>query len=287
LRKKQSTVIPGEVLFKLYDTYGFPTDLTADIVEADGFSIDEAGFESCMEEQRKKAREHWKGSGEEAVGTIYRELIEQGNHVNFIGYNEMQANSKVVALLHDGEQVSQARVGEQIEILTETTPFYGESGGQAGDIGSISADGLKVDIIETRKPLPELIVHVGKVTKGTLEMGQDVQLTVDTTARQATASLATTSSRRAHWWRQIVCVSISAIILRSLMMSLSASKPKSTGASVKTVPWRPARCQQTRLSQREQQLSLAKNTVSVSESSIWVTSAWNSAGAPTRPQPEI
>ena len=187
LRKKQSTVIPGEVLFKLYDTYGFPTDLTADIVEADGFSIDEAGFESCMEEQRKKAREHWKGSGEEAVGTIYRELIEQGNHVNFIGYNEMQANSKVVALLHDGEQVSQARVGEQIEILTETTPFYGESGGQAGDIGSISADGLKVDIIETRKPLPELIVHVGKVTEGTLEMGQDVQLTVDTAARQATA----------------------------------------------------------------------------------------------------
>jgi len=187
LRKKQSTVIPGEVLFKLYDTYGFPTDLTADIVEADGFSIDEAGFESCMEEQRKKAREHWKGSGEEAVGTIYRELIEQGNNVNFIGYNEMQTNSKVVALLHDGEQVSQARVGEQIEILTETTPFYGESGGQAGDIGSISADGLKVDIIETRKPLPELIVHVGKVTEGTLEMGQDVQLTVDTAARQATA----------------------------------------------------------------------------------------------------
>ncbi len=187
LRKKQSTVIPGEVLFKLYDTYGFPTDLTADIVEADGFSIDEAGFESCMEEQRKKAREHWKGSGEEAVGTIYRELIEQGNHVNFIGYNEMQANSKVVALLHDGEQVSQARVGEQIEILTETTPFYGESGGQAGDIGSISADGLKVDIIETRKPLPELIVHVGKVTEGALEIGQDVQLTVDSAARQATA----------------------------------------------------------------------------------------------------
>ena len=187
LRKKQSTVIPGEILFKLYDTYGFPTDLTADIVEADGFSIDEAGFESCMEEQRKKAREHWKGSGEEAVGTIYRELIEQGNQVNFIGYNEMQANSKVVALLHDGEQVSQARVGEQIEILTETTPFYGESGGQAGDIGSISADGLKVDIIETRKPLPELIVHVGKVTEGTLEMGQDVQLTVDSAARQATA----------------------------------------------------------------------------------------------------
>ena len=187
LRKKQSTVIPGEMLFKLYDTYGFPTDLTADIVEADGFSIDEAGFESCMEEQRKKARKHWKGSGEEAIGTIYRELVEQGVAVNFIGYKEMQTSSKVVALLHDGEQVSQARVGEQVEILTETTPFYGESGGQAGDIGSISADGLKVDIIETRKPLPELIVHVGKVTEGALEIGQDVQLSVDTTARQSTA----------------------------------------------------------------------------------------------------
>jgi alanyl-tRNA synthetase len=187
LRKKQSTIIPGEVLFKLYDTYGFPTDLTADIVEADGFSIDEAGFASCMEEQRKKARQHWKGSGEEAIGTIYRELVEQGVAVNFIGYKEMQARSKVVALLHDGEQVSQARVGEQIEILTDTTPFYGESGGQAGDIGSISADGLKVDIIETRKPLPQLIVHVGKVTEGTLEIGQDVQLSVDTTARQSTA----------------------------------------------------------------------------------------------------
>jgi alanyl-tRNA synthetase len=187
LRKKQLTVIPGEVLFKLYDTYGFPIDLTADIVEADGFSIDEAGFASCMEVQRKKARKHWKGSGEEAIGTIYRELVEQGVAVNFIGYKEMQASSKVVALLHDGEQVSQARVGEQIEILTDTTPFYGESGGQAGDVGSINANGLKVDIIETRKPLPELIVHVGKVTEGTLEIGQDVQLSVDTTARQSTA----------------------------------------------------------------------------------------------------
>jgi alanyl-tRNA synthetase len=187
LRKKQSTVIPGEVLFKLYDTYGFPTDLTADIVEADGFSIDEAGFESCMEEQRKKARQHWKGSGEEAIGTIYRELVEQGVAVNFIGYKEMQTSSKVVALLHDGEQVSQARVGEQVEILTATTPFYGESGGQAGDIGTISAAGLKVDIIETRKPLPEMIVHVGKVSEGALEIGQEVQLSVDTAARQATA----------------------------------------------------------------------------------------------------
>jgi alanyl-tRNA synthetase len=140
-----------------------------------------------MEEQRQKARKHWKGSGEEAISGVYRELIEQGVRVNFTGYSEMQAISRVTAILHDGEQISQARVGEQVEIITQTTPFYGESGGQAGDIGAISAPGLKIDITETRKPLPELIVHIGLVTEGVLQIGQDVQLTVDPGSRQATA----------------------------------------------------------------------------------------------------
>ncbi|MBE0575809.1 MAG: alanine--tRNA ligase [Desulfuromonadales bacterium] len=186
-RRQQSTVIPGDVLFKLYDTYGFPTDLTADIVEAEGFTVDEDGFQTCMEEQRKKARQHWKGSGEEAIGTVYRELVEQGNKVNFSGYHELQTTSRITAILHDGEQVSRARAGEQVEIITETTPFYGESGGQTGDIGTISAPGLKVDISETRKPLPELIVHIGQVSEGTLQIGQEVHLTVDAEARKATA----------------------------------------------------------------------------------------------------
>ncbi|MGK2906597.1 MAG: alanine--tRNA ligase [Desulfuromonadales bacterium] len=186
-RLQQSTVIPGDVLFKLYDTYGFPTDLTADIVEADGFSIDEAGFETCMQEQRQKARKHWKGSGEETVGTVYRELIEQGKRVSFTGYHELQATSRIAAILYDGEQVSQARAGERVEIITEATPFYGESGGQTGDIGMLSATGLMVDITETRKPLPELIVHLGRVSEGLLQIGQEVQLSVDAEARQATA----------------------------------------------------------------------------------------------------
>ena len=186
-RQQQSTIIPGDVLFKLYDTYGFPTDLTADIVEAEGFTVDEAGFESCMEEQRQKARKHWKGSGEEAIGTVYRELVEQGCKVTFTGYTEQQSTSSVTAILHDGEQVSQAKAGEQIEIITCSTPFYGESGGQAGDLGTITAPGLKIEITETRKPLPELIVHVGQVCEGTLQIGQEVELTVDAEARQATA----------------------------------------------------------------------------------------------------
>ncbi len=187
LRQKQSTIIPGNVLFKLYDTYGFPIDLTADIVEAEGFSIDEAGFESCMEEQRQKARKHWKGSGEETIGTVYRELIEQGNKVSFCGYSELQSTSRVTAILHDGEQVSQAGAGEQVEVITAATPFYGESGGQTGDTGTIRASGLKIEISETRKPLPDLIVHVGRVSEGTLQIGQEVQLSADAGSRQATA----------------------------------------------------------------------------------------------------
>jgi alanyl-tRNA synthetase len=187
MRQQQSTTIAGDVLFKLYDTYGFPTDLTADIVEAEGFTIDEAGFEACMEEQRQKARKHWKGSGEEAIGSVYRDLVEQNIKTNFIGYNELKSTSVITAMLHDGEQVSQANLGEQIEIITESTPFYGESGGQAGDLGTLSAPGVKVEIIETRKPLPELIVHVGKVCEGTLQIGQEVQLSVDASSRQAAA----------------------------------------------------------------------------------------------------
>jgi alanyl-tRNA synthetase len=187
LRRKQPTIIPGKVLFKLYDTYGFPTDLTADIVEADGFTVDEEGFDACMNEQREKARAHWKGSGEETINLIYRELVEQGNKVNFAGYDELLSSSRITAILHDGEQVSQAGVGERVEIIAEATPFYGESGGQTGDIGTISAPGIKIDVIETRKPLPELIVHVGQVSEGVLQIGQEVQLTVDEASRQATA----------------------------------------------------------------------------------------------------
>jgi alanyl-tRNA synthetase len=187
LRKEEANIIPGEVLFKLYDTYGFPTDLTADIVESEGFTIDEDGFEICMNEQRKKAREHWKGSGEETIEGVYRELANLGNKVNFTGYHELESTSRVTAILHDGEQVSQAVAGEQVEILTESTPFYGESGGQAGDIGTISAPGVRVDITETRKPLSDLIVHVGRVSEGTLQIGQEVQLSVDGQARQSTA----------------------------------------------------------------------------------------------------
>ncbi len=187
LRTSGEHTIPGPILFKLYDTYGFPADLTADIVQADGFSIDETGFAECMEEQRRKAREHWKGSGEEAIEGIYRQLVEQGFTSTFSGYAQLTDNSLITAIIHDGEQVSQARAGEQVEIVTGCTPFYGESGGQVGDSGTLTGPDGELSVTDTRKPLPNLTVHVGKVTRGTLQIGQQVELSVDNEARQATA----------------------------------------------------------------------------------------------------
>ena len=187
LKKAGASVISGEALFKLYDTYGFPVDLTADIVEKDGFSVDEAGFETCMEQQRKKAREHWKGSGEEAIAAIYRSLVEQGHTVAFLGYQGLTATSKVNAILKDGEMVSQAQAGQQVEVVTAATPFYGESGGQVGDSGIIVSGDVTVRIHDSRKPLPNLIVHLGTVERGVLSLGQEVELQVDQDARQATA----------------------------------------------------------------------------------------------------
>jgi len=187
LRSKNQDTIPGATLFKLYDTYGFPTDLTADIVEKDGFSIDEAGFEACMDEQRKKARENWKGSGEEAVGAIYHQLSEQGIRSDFTGYDAVEGSGEILALLADGERVTQAGPGSAVEIITSASPFYGESGGQVGDTGHITTGDAQVAVSQTRRPLPDLIVHLGKIQEGTLQVGAAANLKVDAAARQATA----------------------------------------------------------------------------------------------------
>jgi alanyl-tRNA synthetase len=187
LKKTGSAVLPGEVIFRLYDTYGFPVDLTADIVRTEGFTLDETGFEACMERQRQKAREHWKGSGEEAIAAVYRRLVEEGVRSEFTGYAAMTDYGTVLAILRAGQPVSEAREGEQIEIVTSATPFYGESGGQVGDRGELSTGAAHVRIIDTRRPLPELLVHVGKVTSGTLKTGEAADLRVDGEMRRATA----------------------------------------------------------------------------------------------------
>ena len=187
LRKGGETVIPGEVVFRLYDTFGFPVDLTADIVEKEGFTLDEAGFEACMERQRRQAREHWKGSGDEAIAGIYRKLQSEGVRTAFTGYDRLADRSEIAAILCDGAVVEEAGAGRKVEIVTPATPFYGESGGQVGDRGEIRTDEARVTIVDTRKPLPDITIHVGEVVSGVLRRGEPAELTVDADARAATA----------------------------------------------------------------------------------------------------
>ncbi|RLB61412.1 MAG: alanine--tRNA ligase, partial [Deltaproteobacteria bacterium] len=164
--------------------YGFPVDLTADIVEKDGYSLDEAGFEICMEEQRAKARKHWKGSGEEAVSGIYRQLVEQGIRSEFSGYTKQEDFGEVLALLRQGELVKESSCGETVEVITSVTPCYGESGGQVGDTGTITTPESTLRIIDTKRPLPTLYVHVCEVVTGAIKTGVPATIKVDTERRQ-------------------------------------------------------------------------------------------------------
>ncbi|MCM0081257.1 alanine--tRNA ligase [Geomonas sp. Red32] len=187
LKAAGEKVISGEVVFKLYDTFGFPVDLTADIVEAEGFTLDEDGFVLCMEKQRAKARENWKGSGEEGLANIYKELHGTGISSNFVGYSEQTAYSPISAIIKDGIVVEEANEGDTVEIVTATTPFYGESGGQAGDTGVISTGSGHVEVSTTLRPYPDLIVHRGKVVSGSVRASEAADLKVATAKRSATA----------------------------------------------------------------------------------------------------
>ncbi len=187
LKKRGVAVIPGEVVFKLYDTYGFPMDLTADIVQSEGFTIDEAGFDACMERQREQAREHWKGSGEEGVAAVYKTLHNRGVRTTFVGYDENTAYSVITTLLRNGNTVEEAHAGDEVEVITELTPFYGEAGGQEGDSGVISTGSAHLRVVVATKPMPDLIVHRARVVEGTVRVGEAVDLKVKTGKRKATA----------------------------------------------------------------------------------------------------
>ena len=188
LTQTGETVLPGNVVFMLYDTFGFPVDLTEDIVQEDGFRIDVEGFESAMEEQRRKARESWKGMGEEGFKESYRRISSEGIETQFVGYDEIQCRSKVVKVIRRDHLVDTARAGDSVEIVVEKSPFYGETGGQVGDKGKIVGDGLVIEINDARRPLPNLIVHRGLVKEGTLKVGDEVVLSVDEGMRRRTAA---------------------------------------------------------------------------------------------------
>ena len=187
LRSSGKTVIPGDVLFKLYDTFGFPVDLTADIVESEGFTVDEAGFESCMEKQRELGRENWKGSGAAGIADIYKAIHSRGVHSQFIGYDALTTYSPILALVRDGVEADSAAAGDQVDVIVESTPFYGESGGQAGDCGIISSGSAHLEVVESSRPFSDLIVHHCHVKEGAVRVGDAVDLTVSGTTRSATA----------------------------------------------------------------------------------------------------
>lgn len=187
LASRGLTVIPGSVAFKLYDTYGFPLDLTADIARERGMTVDQAGFDEAMQEQRRRARQAWKGSGEETIDAVYKKIVQDGVRVMFVGYDRLSHSSTILRLLRNGTLCDRADAGEDVEIVTDETPFYGESGGQIGDTGTLSGDGFTVSITDTQKVLPELIVHRGTVVSGTVRTGAAAHLEVIESRRRATA----------------------------------------------------------------------------------------------------
>ncbi len=180
-------VLGGEVVFKLYDTYGFPTDLTADIVRREGIRLDMDGFETAMASQREKARESWKGSGEEAVGEAYRQLSVAGVVSEFVGYEgRTEADSRVTAILRKDRPAEEIAAGDNAEIFVAETPFYGETGGQVGDTGVIVAGDALFEVWDTQRPVDGLITHIGKLKRGRLRVGDAVHLKVEEGDRRAT-----------------------------------------------------------------------------------------------------
>jgi alanyl-tRNA synthetase len=176
--------LAGETAFKLYDTYGFPYDLTEDALRPRGIAVDREGFDAAMAEQKSKARAAWKGSGAKASDELWFDLAEEFGSTEFTGYSGDEGEGAVLAIVKDGARVERAEVGETVQILLNQTPFYGESGGQTGDTGKLSTlKGFQGDVEDTTKPLGKLHVLLTKVTAGELSVGDTVQQKVNTERR--------------------------------------------------------------------------------------------------------
>ncbi len=183
-RKARRSELSGEVIFKLYDTYGFPTDLTEDILRGEKMGYDRAAFDACMLEQAERARAHWKGSGQTAPAEVYSAVAGRVR-TEFVGYATLDGESQVVALLREGVEVEEVSEGEAIEVVVESTPFYAESGGQVGDVGEIEGTDGSLRVEDTVRPVDGIVVHRGPVSLGRLRVGDAVQLRVDAEARAA------------------------------------------------------------------------------------------------------
>ncbi len=182
---KPGDVLAGETAFKLYDTFGFPYDLTEDALRAQGFGIDQAGFETAMNAQKAMARAAWKGSGAKASDDVWFDIAERVGSTEFTGYTASEGEGQVVALVNDGVEVQSAVASDTVTVITNQTPFYGESGGQMGDAGTISGANVRGEITDTAKPLGRLHAHQVTLQEGEIKVGDVVSLKIDTSRRDA------------------------------------------------------------------------------------------------------
>ena len=186
-RLSKGAVFPGDVAFKLYDTFGFPLDLTEDALRPRGISVDNAAFQAAMAKQKDAARAAWKGSGDAATETVWFEIKEKTGATEFLGYDTEMAEGAISAIVKGGKDIAELKAGDEGALVLNQTPFYGESGGQSGDTGLIKGvKGALFRVTGTQKKLGDLFVHMGKVEAGAFRSGDAVELIVDHAARTAT-----------------------------------------------------------------------------------------------------
>ena len=186
LPEAEDRVLSGEVAFRLYDTYGFPLDMTEDILRSRGIRVDRDGFQVALEEQRERGRGAQAGKAGAADFTLLVSAARDMGGGRFAGAFESSSESRVVAMAREGRLVERAREGETVDVVTEMTPFYGESGGQVGDIGTIeTANGARLEVVDTKKPAPDVVVHRGRVSRGEVAVGDEVKLEIDSIRREA------------------------------------------------------------------------------------------------------
>lgn len=181
---KEGDELSGATAFKLYDTYGFPLDLTQDALKAKNINVDTRGFDEAMEKQRAEARRNWAGSGDAGTDKIWFELQDKLGSTEFLGYNTLRADAEITALIQNGREISEISAGE-FYLLANQTPFYGEMGGQVGDIGTIVGDGFEIEVTDTKKKLDGLWVHVCKMLNGSVRKGTFASFRVNEENRHA------------------------------------------------------------------------------------------------------
>ena len=180
---KIKKILPGDVAFKLYDTYGFPLDLTEDIIKSKSLTIDSKKFHSLMKDSKELAKKNWKGSGDSIVDNVWFEIREKLGASEFLGYETNQAEGVVLSILKNNKEVKELKIGDEGIIVVNQTPFYGESGGQVGDKGEIISGEFKFEVSDVQKKLGDLFAHYGTVKNGSIKINQNVEMMIDISRR--------------------------------------------------------------------------------------------------------